>query len=109
MPTPAIQHVGLHRQRLAYPCEQTTRERAFAEAWERANDEHHRYLYELSLVGEHDPSTIFGDKRTPAFPLTQDTATAAATVVQWLGSNVGFSFLEEALRVAGYRIAKDLP
>ena len=30
----------------------------------------------------------------------------AATVIQWLGSNVGFGFLEEALRKCGYRIER---
>jgi len=28
----------------------------------------------------------------------------AATVIQWLGSNVGMSFLEESLGSCGYRI-----
>lgn len=43
------------------------------------------------------------------FPLTipevtQAEATAAASVVQWLGSNCGWSFMEECIRKCGYRI-----
>ena len=49
------------------------------------------------------------DLRFPPFPLTipevtQAEATAAASVVQWLGSNCGWSFMEECIRKCGYRI-----
>lgn len=30
----------------------------------------------------------------------------AATVVQWLGSNIGMSFLEESLERCGYKIVE---
>lgn len=33
-----------------------------------------------------------------------DGAVTRATVIQWLGSNVGFSFVEECLGEAGYRV-----
>lgn len=36
--------------------------------------------------------------------VSQETATAVATIVQWLGSPIGFSFLEQTLKIAGYRI-----
>lgn len=39
-------------------------------------------------------------------PMTQRDATIAATLVQWLGTNVGFCFLEQALRRCGYEIVK---
>lgn len=37
---------------------------------------------------------------------TQDQASAVATAIQWLGSDVGFEFLTRALDVAGYDIVK---
>lgn len=100
-------HHGLHRQRLEYPCEQTTREQAFADTWERYAGKEHNALRHLMLVGRQDPLSIFGDQREAAISLTQEHATLAATVVQWLGTNVGFGFLEEALRGAGYRVVKE--
>lgn len=35
---------------------------------------------------------------------TQDQASAVATVVQWLGTTVGFEFLTDALKNAGYSV-----
>lgn len=38
------------------------------------------------------------------YKLTRREYQIIATVIQWLGSNVGFAFLQECLRQAGYRI-----
>jgi hypothetical protein len=37
-------------------------------------------------------------------PVSQETATTVATMMQWLGSNNGRCFLEGALKKAGYCI-----
>lgn len=37
---------------------------------------------------------------------TQRDATVAATMMQWLGSPVGFNFLNKALADAGYKIVE---
>lgn len=37
-------------------------------------------------------------------PMAQRDATIAATLIQWLGTNVGFSFMEESLKRCGYKI-----
>ena len=37
---------------------------------------------------------------------TKREAEVAATVIQWLGTNVGFVFLEEVLKEAGYAVQK---
>ena len=37
-------------------------------------------------------------------PITQRDALVAATVVQWIGTNVGRSFLTEAFRDVGYEV-----
>jgi DNA-binding XRE family transcriptional regulator len=68
------------------------RERALAKAWEAANK------YQAVGLQPILPSLIPGG--------TQEQATACATVVQWLGSEVGFDFLKQALRNAGYDIVE---
>lgn len=72
-----LKHQGIHFERLN-PTLNNPREVAFAEQWRieqsQGNVLHH-------LIG-----------RCP----TQEEATVAATVIQWLGSNVGMSFIEEA-------------
>ena len=66
------------------------RERALAKAWEAANK------YQPVGLQPIIPSLIPG--------CTQEQATACATVVQWLGSEVGFDFLKQALSQAGYEV-----
>ena len=66
------------------------REAALAEAWEKLN--------EYQPVGRTPVLSALLDNPT------QQEATAAATVIQWLGSEIGFDFLTQALRSAGYEI-----
>ena len=66
------------------------RERALARAWEAANKPQAVGLQPIM------PSLIPN--------CTQEQATACATVVQWLGSEVGFDFLKQALSQAGYEV-----
>lgn len=39
-------------------------------------------------------------------PLTRKQARIVSSAIQWLGSNVGFCFLEETLKAAGYTLTK---
>lgn len=65
------------------------RERALARNWETANiSPAWTSPMLLALLGK----------------CTQDQASAAATVVQWLGTEIGFEFLKTALKDAGYDI-----
>lgn len=66
------------------------REKALAQAWEAANRDE-------------------GVGVSPILPVlvpgcTQAQASACATVIQWLGSDIGFGFLQQALERAGYEI-----
>ena len=83
-----IKHEGLHTHRL----KSNPREKVFAEAWrtqcETAPGKPNGTLTYLLCVG---------DQRYLE-PPTQEQSTIAATVIQWLGSPVGFSFLEECLK-----------
>jgi hypothetical protein len=93
------------------------REKAFADAWEKAQRDD-EILAALSsktapkgTPGAWRPlSGVFHDEyRVRSWSsddedtlYSQRDATVAATVVQWLGTNVGFCWLEETLKKAGY-------
>ncbi|MDF8365091.1 MULTISPECIES: helix-turn-helix domain-containing protein [Achromobacter] len=66
------------------------REAALANDWEEAN--------------KHRPTGIAPHMAGLVENHTQAQASAVATVVQWLGSEVGFAFLNEALKKAGYEV-----
>lgn len=68
------------------------REKALADAWEKAN--------------EHKSTGLEPLMHTLAPGATQPMATAAATAIQWLGSDIGFDFLKKALQKAGYDVIK---
>ena len=71
-------HVGKSAYRLN-PNQGNPREVAFAKQWSKEQAEGHILAH---LIGKD-----FSDR----------DAMVAATVIQWLGSNVGMSFLEEAI------------
>lgn len=86
-------HKGINHSRLSTPCnfKDTQRERALAAAWQATNK---------PRVGQGvDPilQQLFADP-------TQRDAEVAATIVQWLGTKVGFLFLEDALKSVGLTI-----
>lgn len=100
---PAMQdlvHRGLNHVRTLHDLQYRDREReaAFANAWETANPNDPEILAALPpLMSELIPGC------------TQEQASAAATVVQWLGTGVGFEFLEQALTKAGYAVVDKRP
>lgn len=73
-----IKHIGKHASRLKQN-QNNSREAAFAEEWLREQEEGHLLA---SLMNEQ---------------ITERDAMVAATVIQWLGSNVGMSFLENVI------------
>ena len=93
-----IQHAGRSEYRLDLRCE-NPREVVFAEAWKKENaiiPGRGDGRLELLLCSNGD-GRVFGQ-------LTQEEATAAATVVQWLGSPVGWNFLTTCIEACGYRL-----
>lgn len=89
-----ISHRGYHFNRTKGDAtwESTKREAALAKHWQAVNA---ATSVGLSPVMQH------------LVPLhTQDQASAVATAIQWLGSDVGFEFLKRALEVAGYDVVK---
>ena len=82
---------GLKFQRL-HPDAGNPKEVIFAKHWESANTGTSSTLN--WLLGPHNQQVeVSGRERI-----------VAATVVQWLGSPIGFNFLEEALKECGYTL-----
>lgn len=101
-----IRHVGKYINRLRLPCEQTTREAALAKHWQHTNTRiagvNGGYATLELLLCKNEDDRMCRE-------VTPEEATCAATVIQWLGTNCGFCWLGEALKLAGYRISKDRP
>jgi hypothetical protein len=100
---------GLHANRLDPKCG-NPREVAFAEQWvqEHAYSNLLSTLFVVPCV-PGTPGAIYTHSFGHAvFPLgvepTERDRIVAATLMQWLGSNCGMSFLREALDRVGYRI-----
>jgi transcriptional regulator with XRE-family HTH domain len=87
-------HRGLHHNRTKRDPDwrDTQREKALATAWEAWN--------KYTEVG----SSPVMRSLVPSYDQTH--ASAVATAVQWLGSDVGFDFLKQALGAAGYDIVE---
>lgn len=100
-------NVGLWADRLN-PERDNPREIAFAEQWERDNSCRVK-------IGGHEPHLLNPLLYGIGVDLNDSTVTlnpdglerdriVAATVIQWLGSNVGFDFLRQSLDRFGCRI-----
>jgi transcriptional regulator with XRE-family HTH domain len=87
-----IVHRGYHYVRTLHDLDWRDRQReaALAKSWEAVNE--HR-VHGLSPIL---PTLVPGH--------TQAQASAVATIVQWLGTEVGFDFLTRALDQAGYDV-----
>lgn len=90
-----IEHVGYKPHRTIY--DRGDLERIFAYHWFERNDA--RSSRSTLLL-----QSLLNDSGDEFEPMTQRDARVAATVVQWLGTNVGFSFVCQAFRDAGYDI-----
>lgn len=101
---------GLHHRRTEDNCLAGERERWFSTTWEQ------RCRLKLETTGNDTPQTLMfvTNKNNPdpearrcAFRLTTRDRVIIATIIQWLGTSVGWAFLERALQRCGYRIVKD--
>lgn len=93
-----IKHVGLHANRLNHPC--SVKEEAFARRWRNENSPP-AYINSgrgvLDHLLYHSP-----DQRSFTGESTEREETIAASVIQWLGTNVGWCFLEETIEDCGF-------
>lgn len=81
-----VKHVGISANRL-HPKADNPREVVFARLWQEQNDLQHTLEYILS-----------NDNRRAV--VSERDIEVAATVIQWLGSNVGMSFLTSAIEAS---------
>jgi len=88
-------------------CLYRNREQAFADQWaheHRIGDLAQELMVRPPKKGER--RSPFGFDGVLAFWLTYRERVILATVVQWLGSNVGFDFLRQALARCGCEIVE---
>lgn len=85
MRTKKIKHIGKWPNRTKGRDFHAQLEKAFMDGWEAANKTD-------TILGY-----LLGDGRSSVAP-TQEQAELAASVVQWMGSPVGFSFMREILK-----------
>lgn len=80
---------------------QAKRERGFAKQWRHENDLGYHKTNPRSLA-----DMLMANEPGFELPLSSRERRTVSTVIQWLGSSVGFDFLNLALKRAGYRIEK---
>lgn len=101
---PKVYDRGFRHKRTTDSGPQGPREKAFAEEWAKEAPE----WFETILVPSHrrpGALSMFGGR--PALIPNRLQRMIVATAIQWLGTHVGFSFLETALKKCGYSIVKD--
>ncbi|MBA4349518.1 MAG: hypothetical protein C0415_05980 [Thermodesulfovibrio sp.] len=109
-----MKHIGVHKKRLN---KYNPREVAFSEAWQHENEgrQNSSRLQDLMIEVSDEPKDGFHKRRSMIMSrgydfvkihhkITQRDAEIVATVIQWLGSNVGMSFLAAALKECGKKI-----
>ena len=104
-------NIGWRHERMKFPCHSTDRERAFAKSW-RKEAKHNRGLnYGNGILQDNfcDSDGMPGFSLRDYEVLTEITnrdRVIVATIIQWLGTNVGFCWLTETLKNAGYKVIK---
>ena len=112
-----MKHTGIHKRRLN---KHNPREVAFSEAWKEENKNIFRsdgtfLLQKLMFDFSNEPKEGFYAEGSILFKegviykkiiheITQRDAEIVATVIQWLGSNCGLSFLDKALKMCNKKI-----
>ncbi len=82
-------------------------EKSFADRWEEENQD-------TCGTAEILEAIMRPDRKNPEllpnrYPPTPRDRFVAATVIQWLGTNIGFCFLNECLAERGYKIVGGQP
>ena len=98
--------IGLHKKRLSQKG-YSEKEDAFVEQWH--NEHKHDNLLEGLMFRPHACSSVFRCIPEGSFPIgppTERDRIIAETVIQWLGTNCGMSFLESSLNRAGFTVKR---
>jgi len=100
-------------------------EKIFQEIWNRENSEGRDLAQKLFIVSKKSAVLFDGPDQDQLpyhdfisgdsvciYNLTEREQCIIATIIQWLGTNVGFGFLQEVLKQSGYfltSLKKELP
>lgn len=90
---------GLYPERMEF----NPREKIFSDEWKKEN----KILSHVNQGQGTLQNLMFDKNNNPAFYITENDRVIVATVIQWLGSNMGFDFLEKVLKKCGYKIVND--
>jgi hypothetical protein len=105
-------------------CKYINPEKVFADLWEKENERRPGINYGMGIlqdlmVTQREPGPkdyAVADRmatfkwRRVAFVVTPRERVIVATVIQWLGTNVGWCFLSRCVEACGYRLVRrDLP
>jgi len=95
------EHIESFNEGLFYERTKTNdREKAFSDLWKKENK-----IESWINQGQGTlQNIVIGKDNVPLFYITKNDRIIVATVVQWLGTNIGFNFLERALKKCGYKI-----
>lgn len=102
---PDLKNRGLYSERILG---NNPREKAFAELWEKENipasfiNYGYGILQDLFIANRDGTFHHFGQYAKTV--INKRDRYIVATVIQWLGSNVGMSFIKEALNSCGYDV-----
>jgi len=97
-PLGCTHHISSCRVRSKKPLGNSAREKSFAKSWDRENVRKGSLNYgrvPLDWLTSQRGTKLLEDPRDPR-------AKSINATIQWLGSTVGFCFLEKMLREAGY-------
>ncbi len=102
-------NISWRHDRIQFPCHSTDREKAFSDAWIKENEDRRGIDYGWGLLQDNFCSSL----NTPdhlaynvLHKITKRERVIVATIIQWLGTNCGWCWLNKAVNNAGYRIVK---
>lgn len=78
------------------------REKTFSDEWKKQNEIKSFVNHGKGLLQD----LMFDHNQKMLHRITENDRVIVATVIQWLGSNIGFNFLETVLNKCGYKIEK---
>lgn len=91
-------NIGLFSERIEF----NEKEKAFHESWKEENKIQSHVNQGMGTL----QNLMVGKDEKPLYYITQNDRIIVATIIQWLGSNIGFNFLERTLKKCGYKIVK---
>lgn len=100
---------GLGANRLKYDCHSTERELAFAQHWAQKQELQHILHLLMRETCEQEDEDCSGREfgnyyKYPLNTPDERDERMSQTLMQWLGTNVGFSFVCESLKQCGYEV-----